>query len=80
VRGIQITVTPIKIGPRVTVYIKRLNQGTLAVRTHLDATVYELMQMISICTGTPVEQLGLLFNNRRLKQRELDFRGRINKN
>jgi len=80
VGGIQITVTPIKMGPRVTIYMKRLNQATLAVRTHLNATVYELMQMASMCTGIPVEQLGLLFNNRRLKQSELDLRGRINKN
>jgi hypothetical protein len=77
VGGIQITVTPIKMGPRMTAYIKRLNQATLAVHTHLNATVYELMQTISICTGTPVEQLDLLFQNIRLKQSELDFRVRI---
>jgi hypothetical protein len=77
VGGIQISITPIKMGPRVTVYIKRLMQAALAVRTHLNANVYELMQMISTSTGTPVEQLGILFNNRRLKQSELDFQVRI---
>jgi len=77
VGGIQISITPIKMGPRVTVYIKRLMQAALAIRTHLNATVSELMQMISTSTGTPVEQLGILFNNRRLKQSELDFQVRI---
>jgi hypothetical protein len=77
VGGIQISVTPIKMSPRVTLYIKRLLQATLVVRTHLNATVYELMQMISTCTGTPIEQLGILFSNRRLKQSELDFQIRI---
>ena len=77
VGGIQISITPIKMGPRVTVYIKRLMQAALAIRTHLNATVSELMQMISTSTGTPVEQLGILFNNGRLKQSELDFQVRI---
>jgi hypothetical protein len=77
VGGIQISVTPIKMGPRVTVYIKRLNHGTLAVCTYLNATVYELIRMISTSTGTPVEQIGLLFNSRRLKQSKLGFRVRI---
>jgi hypothetical protein len=76
VGGIQISVTPVKMGPRVAVYIKRLLQTTLVVRTHLNATVYELMQMISIYTGTPVEQLGILFNNLRLNQSELGFKVR----
>jgi hypothetical protein len=74
VGGIQISVTPIKMGPVVTVYIKRLLKATLVVRTHLNATVYELMQMISIYTGTPIEQLGILFNNLRLKESELGFK------
>jgi hypothetical protein len=76
VGGIQITVTPIKMGPIVTVNVKRLMQAPLVVTTNLNATVYELMQKISARIGAPVEQVGILFNNRRLKQSRLQFHGR----
>ena len=67
VGGIQISITPIKAGPVVTLNVKRLGQTTLAMRVHLNATVYELMTKILDLTGIPVEQQGILLNNRRLE-------------
>lgn len=66
VGGIQIIVTPIKRGPTQFVYVNQLSKGPLLVMVHSNASVYEFMSEISKMNGVPVEQMGLLYNSRRL--------------
>ncbi|KUJ20107.1 uncharacterized protein LY89DRAFT_682890 [Mollisia scopiformis] len=61
--GIQIIVAPIKRGAVAVLKVHRLGQTPLFPSVQLNATVYELMNMISATIDVPVEQFYLLHDN-----------------
>jgi hypothetical protein len=69
--GIQFMVTPIKKAPFGVIQVNRLVGGPIYFNLRLSSTVYKLMKAISEYTSIPVEQLGRLFNNRRLENGKL---------
>ncbi|KAL2067774.1 hypothetical protein VTL71DRAFT_15870 [Oculimacula yallundae] len=72
VGGIQIVITPIRAGPILYITVYQLGgKPTLSVMIDGNATVYALMCSISQKNGTPISQMGILFNNRRLEQNRL---------
>jgi hypothetical protein len=67
VGGIQIMVTPIKQAGCGVVQVNCFNGSPMFCKVRLGGTVFKLLKGISRSTQIPVEQLGLLYNNRHLE-------------
>jgi hypothetical protein len=67
VGGIQIMVTPLKQASTGIIQVIRLCGSPVFFKIKLCSTVFKLLKAIAKNTGIPVEQLGLLYNNRRME-------------
>jgi hypothetical protein len=65
--GIQIMVTPIKQAGCGVIQVNCLNGPPMFCKVRLGSTVFKLLKGISRSTQIPVEQLSLLYYNRRLE-------------
>ena len=67
VGGIQIMVTPLKQAATGIIQVISLCGSPTFFKIKLCSTVFKLLKAIAKDTGIPVEQLGLLYNNRRME-------------
>ncbi|PMD28575.1 hypothetical protein NA56DRAFT_653256 [Hyaloscypha hepaticicola] len=67
VGGIQIMVTPLKQASTGIIQLIRPFGSPVFFKIKLCSTVFKLLKAIAKNTGIPVEQLGLLYNNRRME-------------